>query len=301
MSVISVHETWRGQSGGINDKAQRKYARTFQVFCNNINTRALEVRLAAGVPRLFDYYITSSEFDLGARARNIDVVQDTLYPLRWEVTVSYDSISIDPTKIATPNQTSGSSQGGGAKSPEQKPPQYSWDFTRQARAISKDLDGKAILNSAGDPFDPPIEIDDCRPILTVEQTLLTFDVNLAMQYYDTVNSDTFLGFSPGQAKCNGRKGTSRFEENKFVWTVTTEIHFRRDNWIPLEIIDRGFHYLDGTPPKKILFRDPTDDQPMATPQLLNGNGGIGPIAGTDAQFQQFRVFQSLPFAALGLI
>jgi hypothetical protein len=179
-----------------------------------------------------------------------------------------------------------------------------WGFSQFTRPVAKDLDGKAIQNSAGEWFDPPPEIDDSRPILTIQRNQALWSPALAIQYQDAINSEPFLGFAKGVVKVAGISATNQIENGQAFWSVTYEFHFRRDGW-ELKVQDRGQNrkWKDGDRPdlqgKLIPIGDGGIFTSVAVP--LDGNGqplqDPGP---TNVKYQTFTVYKSLPFSALGV-
>src|SRR5262249_46326548 len=144
-----------------------------------------------------DTYTTSAEFDLGALCNSVTCEQNDDAPRRWVVTCEYGPPTVE--------------QGQQQENPLLRPAVLTWGFTQNSRAVWKDVNGTPIQNSAGDAFDPPPEIDDSRPVLTVTRNEAGFNPAIAIQYQDAVNSDQFLGFNAGVVKINGISSTSQSE------------------------------------------------------------------------------------------
>src|SRR5262249_15878222 len=83
-----------------------------------------------------------------------------------------------------------------------KRPDVRWGFANFQRPGIWTIDNpsRAIVNSAGEPFDPPVEIDDSRLVLTLVRNEPAFAPLTSLLYKDAINSDTFLGAAPGLAK-----------------------------------------------------------------------------------------------------
>ena len=61
--------------------------------------------------------------------------------------------------------------------------------------------GDTVLNTAGDPYDPPVVIDDPRLVMTPSvRNEAKFNVGWVLAYRNAVNSDPFAGFPPLVAK-----------------------------------------------------------------------------------------------------
>ncbi|HEX4796184.1 MAG TPA: hypothetical protein VH370_20510 [Humisphaera sp.] len=86
-----------------------------------------------------------------------------------------------------------------------------------------DKDQNAILNSAGDPFDPPQSGAVHTLGLCVRLAVPFYNIQEAIKITDAVNSDPFElrgagGVEPGQCHCRSYKPTEDYTENApFVW------------------------------------------------------------------------------------
>jgi hypothetical protein len=105
-------------------------------------------------------------------------------PLSWKVTVSY----------AIPTLTGG---GGGSGDPDplQRPIRISWGESEMTAPIDRDINNKPIVNSAGDPFDPPESRTIKVKRLTIRRFEPFFDLAKAETYEDTINSNEFVAGS----------------------------------------------------------------------------------------------------------
>lgn len=162
---------------------------------------------------------------------------------------------------------------------------WTWTTGRDRIAIMYDLNRDAIINSAGEFFDPPFERD--LPFLIARGVKKVAGVpDWAWDMIDTKNSSDFT--VDGRLVEKGRacladiqlgqwqkSGDTRYRE------ATFEIHIKKprkirsgESSVPspwdIEIIDQGLHELDGSNNlTKILDHD---GQPLAQPVLLNGSG-----------------------------
>ena len=58
-----------------------------------------------------------------------------------------------------------------AENPTNDPATITWGSEQFQRVVVVDKEGDAVVNSAGDPFDPPIMADDSRRVVTVTKNL----------------------------------------------------------------------------------------------------------------------------------
>lgn len=291
MAVTAVNETWRGRAHEINSSGNRSYTRTFDVLTDDRNTAQKEVRDAAGVPRVGDVYPD----DLGATATRVSVEQDPGIFLLWRVTVEYETV--------TGNQN----QAAEDEDPLNRPAELEWSFAQFTKVADQDIDGNMITNSAGDPFDPPPEIDDSRPVLRIARNEAGFSAATAVEFMDAVNDDAFFGGQPGQVKVANISAVRQFENGIPFWRVVYEFHFRREGW-SLQILDRGYRILVGGVPEPVVedVKNPGGGtetfQEVREPILLNGAGLPKPSTPPPSPgvYLSFDVYKTKTFAVLGL-
>lgn len=284
MSVLQAKEIHEGRLGPI-ETGKRTYTRVWGVTTSSATDGPIQVREATGIPRLGDAYLTSSEGDAGAVVKKVDP-QPTDNPKLWHVRVEYDS-SVEEEE----------------ENPLNRPAVLSWGSAQFQRVAWKDIDGNAILNSAGQYFDPPPEVDDSRPTLTVTRNEASFNPALKIDYEDAVNTDPFMGFAVGQAKVASINANSQFENGLSFWSVTYEFHFRREGWI-LAPLDQGRYELwdiAGTKRLVPIKERDTLGRKLTTnvtePVPLDGAGkqlqNPGP---TTAKYKEFTVYKQRTFS-----
>ncbi len=136
----------------------------------------------------------------------------------------------------------------------------------------KDIDDKAIVNSAGDYYDPP-------PSVAWERIAFHFSKNYAspepfiLEYCNSVNSTdiSILGVpvSAGNARFSQPAGSEEQEENgQFYHTTTWDIECDVNTW-QLEILDEGLREISGTDRNNITDGNGND---ITSPVLLDGSG-----------------------------
>jgi hypothetical protein len=138
--------------------------------------------------------------------------------------------------------------------------------------------GKAIVNSAGQQFDP--SITDCfrDPVITIEKNMATLPLQLAEDFIDKVNGSAFNIVYRGQTFQIKEKTAWVFDintepgyENDTPFEhVTVVLKIRKDGWDRL-IRDEGLYELtNGDLPLRPIL-DSTG-LPVMQPALLNGGG-----------------------------
>jgi len=264
MAIISYSQLPATRSFSVTEKNEHNYTLTWQVISDDPYESPSTVAASVGV---------SIGDSLGfAKCKQIssDCVSDD--GLQWKVTASFGKVE---------------NQG----SPLNDPPEIQWGFEQFQRIIDRDINGTAILNSADDPFQQPIEIDDSRPSLTISRNEANFNASLAFQYRDAVNSTGFFGTGPGMVKVSNISSSRQFDQQiGFYWKTTYEFHFNPQGWDKI-ILDQGFREKIQGRKKNILVAG----VPIQEPTLLNGFGTQLAV-GAQPRFKTFRVYPRLPFS-----
>jgi hypothetical protein len=261
----------------LSEKGERTHTRTFRVITDSPLVTATEVLLAAGIPRRGDWLPS----DTAAYVKTVTPRQDEDNPLLWEVRVVYDT-SVEPDQ---------------EENPIARPVEIVWGASQWQRLAEKDIDGNALLNSAGYYFDPPPEADDSRPVLTITRNEAAFNPTLAIDYQDAVNSNNFLGFDPDQVKVASITAARQFENGVYFWRVTYEFNFRREGWT-LKILDQGRYRLNRKPIReKNAAGVELDGTHVADPVPLDGLGEplANPTPAT-VKYRNFKIYKERDFS-----
>lgn len=199
-------------------------------------------------------------------------------PKQWIVTVTYKSWQ-DPLNA---------------------PWQVSWSFASSNEPIDRDINDKAITNSAYETYDPPISKEADDLILRISRNEAAFDPLAALDYKNSVNSDYFYGAGPGIAKLNLWTGDLQVGGPQAWYAVNYEIQFRQDGW-KRRLLDQGFRTFDADEGTYTTITD-SEGNPMSEPTLLDGNGQKLALASIDAPvFNEHEINNALPFSYLNLI
>jgi hypothetical protein len=286
--ILSVNEIWDGRQGSVDTKNVRNYTRTFRVITDSMVDGPFQVTdIPPPFPSIFSFYSDpAGGIDLGAFCTKITPRQ-TDEPFVWIVTCEFSS------KVDNPEQAQA---GDTDKDPLTRPSVVKWSMAKFQRVLDRDVNDDPIVNSAGERFDPPIEIDDSRPVLSITRNEPTIDPANIVAYQDAVNTDTFFGCDPGTAKIDSIEAESAFENGTFYWKVSYTIHFRREGW-DVQPLDQGYHHLIAGVPT--VNRDPQSGNPYPAPRLLDGSGNLLGT-GADPVFLDFEAYKEMPFAPLAL-
>ena len=124
------------------------------------------------------------EFDTFAYCNSITASQIEGDGVGWIVVVEYGPYS------------SLWAGGGPKQNPLLQPIDVSWSQRSQEIVVDIDINGNAIMNTAGDRFDPPLMEDDPRFVLTVIRNEQSFNQSIQVQYRNAINADPFAGYDP---------------------------------------------------------------------------------------------------------
>lgn len=282
----------------------REFTRRYAILTSSLQDE-FQIMLTAGLPRRWDAHPA----DNTARCIHLRPEMDHSNPLIWWVYADYTTDYIledfeDPShrlpevewefeerQVIVPGlikdkyKSSGSESSGGHRSGTDR---------IQFKA--------APTNSAGQPFDPPPLYDKADPVLIIDYVDTGFDEATALQYVNSVNSDSLLGADPGQLRCKIR--AKRFQwRDQLRWNINIRLAYRAEGWQP-QILDQGAFYLDtsGAGTKKVPFTDRDGNQII---RLLDGLGQkLNPIDGDDSDnppvFLTMPSYPDIPFAPLGI-
>ena len=257
MTVTSVREKGNARSAK-DGLGERSYEREFLVRTSDKTDSADVAASGVGVPRIGEAFPT----DTGAVCVDRTAKQVPEAPTAWNVTAS------------------SSSARQLALNPLDDPVVITLSAENYQRPAIYDVYGKAILNSAGDWFDPPPQMDDSRFVATVKKNLASAPPWI-LEYQDAVNNAAFnilgLTIATGVAKLSDLAFSERQERNDvFFRQMSFKLHFRQEGW-RLAILDQGHRrlgdYSKGEDPTKryriVNSGDQTDSDTLV---LLDGDG-----------------------------
>lgn len=286
MSIISSFEI-AGRNGAISRDWTRTYRRVFRVVTSDPHVGPRKAAEAVGL-QIGDAYRSAdgSEFDNGSYVQNISVDEEAEDGRSWIIT--YDYGPYDPTVYP--------------ENPLFKGPEVQWGWAPFTRIIDCDCYGHVCLNSAGDPFDPPIEADDPHITLTIVRNEPSFSPDRAYTFRNAINADSFLGLRPYVVKVNQISGVRQWDpylaalnqNGGFYWSVTYEFHFNPDTWINYTV-DRGMRKLNPATGKQAPIMEGGAE--ITSPRNLDGNGQPLPI-GSQGVLIEFHIYPELTFAGL---
>ena len=216
----------------------------------------------------------------------------------FEVTASYGI-----------EQTTGA--GGDLADPLSAPVQRTLRLAHSTEAIDTDIDDAAIVNIAGEPFDPPLQANFADLQINFVRNEAEHPIAKAMAYKWRTNADTFMGAAPDTAIIADIAATENLDADPTYWQVSYSIIFREPTdkhpkpWT-IRTLHRGFRYVDAD--GNTVTATDTEGKPLNEPILLNANGAplkptqLG-LTGPDEfepHWLYFKRYESVSFNALNL-
>ena len=214
--------------------------------------------------------------------------------------------------------------------PLDDPAETEWSTETYQTIAERDIDGDSIVNSAGDPFDPPGEKDDSRWTSVTRKNITPAVPDWIFAYQDGVNSDSFtvddITITAGWAKLSSIHLSTKQQRNGTEYRVITlTINYRTNNegigsgsgsygsgsdedepW-QLTLLDAGFRELSGTAGSSgsaggsaggsllVNIKDSGGDD-VTAPVPLDGNGyALDEPTPQNAIFLTFQIYHDKIF------
>jgi hypothetical protein len=253
-------------SGG---KRVRTYQAIYYVKCNSINEDPVTIWGHPEIPTL--YPISSWPTDPGALLVDVDPQQQEETPDFWIVTCSYTS---NPD-IGKPEDVQ--------ENPLNRPAVIQRSPVQRQRIVERDVDGNLIINTAGEPFNPPVEREEHAPSFTITKNLANWPYAMELALTDAINSSPIVYVSRGISygarlvKCNGFSGGESYENGINFWAVSVALEVNWDGWNP-DKLNAGFRekYTDEFGEKYLWPITGANGESVSEPVLLDSLGRSDP-------------------------
>lgn len=256
-----------GREANRGENGVREYRLMYKVLTDNPHDDANVVMTAPNLPLMYNPYITETSEDAEALVVDVDCRQHEKLRTFWIVVLQYstewgeqdDGTGQTDTPFGEPPVITFGSEIYQEPLPGQSNSQIgslgdpSSDLTAIKPQNNQTLinwsGGRGIVNSAGEPYNPPPERQASRPIVTISRNEATFSVAYKCQYENTVNSATWCGLNPRQAWLRSIDATSNIWRSTLFsnvailyWRVTYTFALKFETW-DLQILDHGPYYL----------------------------------------------------------
>ncbi len=293
MALISVTELMDEGSREAHwaATAGRSYQRKFRCLTNSQNDGPNTV-LGQFVLTYGDYYTpqyNSKEADIFAAVDSLDVEPEGDDGTAWIITLHYGWYDVNYAG------------GGPNQNPLLMPIDVSWSLRDHETVLDTDQNQNPVLNTAGDPYDPPIVIDDPRLVMTVVRNEAQFNVAWVLSYRNAVNSDPFAGFPPLACKVLNISSKSQWHQDAGWYYQTTyefefltaQIDYDTQTGYRKRIISQGFRAISVVTGKP--YHITLKGVPINSPMLLDENGYL--LTPSQAPYYQtFQAYPELPFS-----
>lgn len=288
MALLSVFQ-YQGREADIGKFQDWKYKRHWLVFTDSRVYHEGAV-LTEGISGGYfpTPYLSTHPADSRFLCKRLYARQDTKATKQWRVTADYDTAPWDDDD----------------EEPLDRRTKVSWSTVKYQKAVEKDRVGDAILNSAGDYFDPP-------PLKDVSRWTATFTKNLSavptwiLTYPDVLNDADWtvqgIAIPKNAAKIMSisisdlqREGDTEY----YTFTYTVEFD-AADLWKG-KYLNQGFYYLtDPAVSPRNRKRCRVDNRDSASPILLTADGEIltDPTPAT-ATFEEYDIYEEKDFGVL---
>lgn len=284
MAVISVEEIAE-RDADVDSERKQNTTRTYLVITDDPRDDSHTVRGDGRLPRIGDVYFGGLGADSRLRVARKTAKQRSGTRTVWEVTVVYDT--------NTPQL-----EDEGSVFDLRPPPSFSTVIVNVI--ADKDKDGDAIVNSAGDAFDPPVEDEDAHMVVRFRRYYpLSAENDIrdkCAEFTTAVNSSPWYGAGSREWKCNSITANPEAVGDEQFYAVDFEFEHNPDSW-DLSILDQGYRRLETGVRLQIV-----DDNgsPPAQPVLLDGSGEVLDPA-DDPVFLTFRRRREKDFDLLGIL
>lgn len=291
MSIYQFGVQKRDMEGSWSSKGERQYTVVLQCLSNDIKDDCVSVLndvcnhlgIPVGTPAYVAYSFGNS-FDPLAMLKKITVRQTASgakgESREWTARLEYDSAAEQMQD-----------------NPLLRPTIINGNFQEYAKVLWKDINGKAITNTAKYRFDPPIEIPDARPVVTFTRNEITYDIAyFSNNFVNRINSSPWYGGAVNQWRCANVSGTGPHVENNVVFfTVTYDFQFRYEGWKP-QVANAGLYDINQKP----VVDNYGNNVTVPAPLNPDGTQVFGKIIDSDWNFITVEGFYSADFNALGL-
>jgi hypothetical protein len=273
----SSHSEQADDEGWIEGSAERN----FHAVCDNVNDDESIVKADPRIPKIGDSHPTLGYLT----AKDIGCKQAGL--LVWKVSVKYESAPYQETT-----------------NPILQPTQINYFAVTSEEPIDEDVNGIPLCTTAGEAI-----TGITRPIsdlgIRLAKNFISFTPSSFYTFIDCVNSDTYLGFSPGVLRVVNISADKQFYNRQEYWAVQVEIHARKPYRVPASqawykrFLNAGYRakFPSGLIGHAIEFDGPIP-QPVRKPIQLALDGT--PLADqTQGIWLTRPVFSTVAFSSMG--
>lgn len=287
MSVTSVTEIWKGE-GATLSADQRSYVRMFQVLTDNPQDNAAVVLTTGALPKEGDLY----PWDQEAAVVDMDYSRSSESRTVHMVSVTYET--------PTSNQQKKQNQ---EPDPTNRQAEVTSSVVKIEKEMTEDVDGKAILNTAGVAFDPPIIAQRSQLRLVVSQAEpALYSGEELLDLVNHTNESAFQGGAKDTVLLESIEQQTRTEK-EFIFAQKTYTFLFDPNGWQAKPLNQGMQELDGDGNLvriKVFGEDVTEPLPLDAagihiiPALLPDEAIFGDKDGNPFQIYKRLDFNTIP-------
>lgn len=193
-----------------------------------------------------------------------------------------------------------------SNSPLDELPTISWSSNTYTIAATQDNAEDAVVNSAGQAFDPPLTSERHTLLATIGYNTEDYDPADAIEFIGSVNGEDTVVGNLTVKKRMAKIVQLDAEQLRFngveYFSVTVKVEILFEEWVDGQgwdrrVLDQGIYGLDNDD----LVRLRTDDGQEATePLLLDGEGKRLASTSDDPVFLTFKIAKEKDFSTLEL-
>lgn len=262
MAVEWVHEKFQ-QQRGTWDIQSRRYTRTFEIKVTALRDGVLTAMTAVDpttgltIPSIGDMYVEGEGgiiTDPMSLAKSVVPNRSAKDELLWDVVVEYDN------EFPTDSQQPGGAGTGGGEpgqpptspaareaNPLNRPTEWKRAGVVVKKAIDKDLNDDAIVNSALDYFSPPYEVERTLARWTAVKNYESFTEADCQDFEGRYNDAAWHQWPEAAAKVETISLDGAYENGFSYVRATWTILYDPELWQPILILDRGYQDINGAP------------------------------------------------------
>lgn len=246
------------------------------------------------------FWSFGGDIDTGLILVDLQASMENGNPYRWRVVARYDTDYLDAISDFD-------------RLPWERLPTVSWATRFVDEYLEEDLDGNAIVNSAGVPFDPPVTKKRKRIVMSVERNELYFYHEAIRDFVETLNEAAFYGFEAEQCYMEDIRAVEANEQGSDYYRVSYTIIIdqkqivtnegqpdeeRRNIGWKTRLLNIGLMELSGGALRPILDNA---GRPSASPRLLDADGlAYLPSETPIPTYEEFSIIPPADWDPLGL-
>ena len=289
MGVENVMESFSGTGGGVSNNG-RKARRVFTIMLDGADEfyqAGTVARQASGVPRYGELYPN----DAGLRCTQINA--EALTSSFFKITCNYTTFNYsaaDDPRIQHPCDQPAKITSRGT-------------VITVPFDVAYDDEGELkvpIVNSAGEPFDPPLIKAVYISTWSITKNANSFSDRVAEEVRDSTNSSPYRGYEAGTCLMVAYDATEIITPAYTYFEVQAEIQKRSEGWLR-RVLDQGYRKKVKAEDGTIEYEVITDKGgvPLSQPSKLDGDGGV--LAdGKDPVWIDFRDKRQVDWDYLGI-